>query len=169
MKKITQRFSFWKTATPEQKLERYAQYYEDRVIKKDGCWGWKSYIDSTGSGRIGNWPYILLAYRASWLIHRGEIPKGLLVLHKCHNRICTNPDHLYLGTNKDNTRDMFLAGRGNRSRQRSKMAKLDIEKAKEIKELLYNRIVSQRKIADRYGVSRGTVLDILRGKSWRDV
>ncbi len=169
MKIINRRFSFWKSATAEQKLERYTKLFEERVIKKEGCWEWSSYIDSTGSGRIGFWPYILLAYRASWLIHRGEIPKGLLVLHKCHNRICSNPEHLYLGTNKDNIRDMLVAGRGNRSRQRSKMAKLDREKAREIKELLYDRIVSQRKIANRYGVSRGTVLDILRGKSWRNV
>jgi len=163
------RKSFWKNATPSEKLDRYKQLFEDSVIKSEGCWGWKNYSNISGSGRIGVRGNFLSAYRASWLIYRGEIPKGLLVLHKCHNRVCSNPDHLYLGTHKDNTQDMLRAGRGNRSRKKAKSAKLDREKALEIKKLLKDRSLSQYEIAKRFTVSRSTILDILRGKSWKDV
>lgn len=51
------------------------------------------------------------AHRISWLIHRGPIPSGMLVLHSCDVRRCVNPKHLFLGTQLDNLRDMATKGR----------------------------------------------------------
>jgi len=166
---INPRKSFWRGAAVSEKLERYKHLFENNVIKSEECWGWKSYIDCTGSGKVGPVGHSIHAYRASWLIYRGEIPKGLLVLHKCHNRVCSNPDHLYLGTNKDNTQDMIRAGRGNYCKQKSKNAKLDREKVVQIKELLKTKTLSSYKIAEKFGVCRGTILDILNCKSWKDI
>lgn len=159
--------SFWRTATWEQKLERYKEMFEEKVIKKEGCWGWKSFINSTGCGMMGPNGHILSAYRASWLIHKGEILEGLKVLHKCHNRVCSNPEHLYIGTCKDNTRDMIEAGRGKFNQQNSKNTKLNLEQAREIKKLLVEGL-TWKSIAEKFGVSQGTVQDIKRNRMWRN-
>ena len=160
--------SFWDKATEEEKMIRYLKMFEEKVERKDGCWGWNSFIDSTGSGQIGSRNHIISAYRLSWLIHKGSIPKGLMVLHKCHNRACTNPAHLYTGTAKDNTRDMLIAERGKFNQQSSKRTKLTLDQAKEIKLLLAITELSQYEIAKKFNVGRGTVQDIKRNKMWRN-
>lgn len=160
--------SFWDNATEEQKLVRYRKMFEEKVIKNDGCWGWKNPPASTGYGYLGPKGHVVSAHRLSWLIHNGSIPEGFWVLHKCHNPICNNPDHLYVGTPKDNTRDKLLAGRGNNSQQSSSRTKLTLSQAKEIKLLLATTDLSQYEIAKKFNVGRGTVQDIKRNKMWRN-
>lgn len=84
-------------------------------IKKDlsGCWLWTGKINVEGYGNF--WvskdkPYNL-AHRISWLIHYGEIPNELCVLHKCDVRNCVKPKHLFLGDRNDNNQDMMRKGR----------------------------------------------------------
>lgn len=83
-----------------------------------GCWLWARNIDEKGYGRIeiksptpavprGIYP----AHRLSWIAHRGPIPDGLWVLHRCDTPSCVNPDHLFFGTAIDNMRDMVRKGR----------------------------------------------------------
>lgn len=160
--------SFWDKATEEEKLVRYKEMFEEKVVKKDGCWEWRNPAGSAGYGYLGPTGHVINAHRLSWLIHNGSIPQGLWVLHKCHNPICSNPDHLYIGTPKDNTRDMILAGRAVYNQQSSKNAKLTLEQAKEIKLLLVTTDLSQYQIAKKFNVSRGTVQDIKRNKMWRN-
>lgn len=84
---------------------------------KEACWNWMRYVcGATGYGRLaGPDGYQKIgAHRASWLINRGPIPDGLWVLHKCDNRRCVNPDHLFLGTCEDNVHDMWEKGRGSK-------------------------------------------------------
>jgi hypothetical protein len=76
-----------------------------------GCWNWRSSCQTAGYGQIrisgGSWT----THRASWAVHKGPIPKGLNVLHKCDNRKCCNPEHLFLGTAYDNHHDAMAKGR----------------------------------------------------------
>ena len=72
-----------------------------------GCWLWAKSATQFGSGRIGR----RLAHIISWGITHGPIPPGLQVLHRCDVPQCVNPDHLFLGTHKDNVQDMIRKGR----------------------------------------------------------
>jgi hypothetical protein len=98
---------FWKNATEEKKLSRLSELFDKQVIKRDGCWGWKGRLGGKGYGQV----MFIRSNRLSWMIHKGPIPNGLLVLHSCDNPPCTNPDHLFLGTPQDNTTDMMNKNR----------------------------------------------------------
>ena len=85
-----------------------------RVTKESdqlGCWEWIGTITNEGYGVFGVEGGFSSAHRFSWKIHYGDIPDGLLVLHKCDNRKCVNPEHLFLGTHQDNMRDKIAKGR----------------------------------------------------------
>jgi len=109
-----QRFQ-WNKATEKEKEERLKKKYEEKVIKQEGCWDWKGYFDKNGyaqlNGHNGKRHIPFKAHRVSYQIYKGEIPNKMLVLHKCDNTKCTNPEHLWLGTNKDNTQDMIKKNR----------------------------------------------------------
>ena len=75
------------------------------------CWHWCRSRTRHGYARITYSGRMQLVHRLSWMAFRGFIPDGLSVLHKCDNRACINPDHLWLGTYSDNMRDCWTKGR----------------------------------------------------------
>lgn len=80
-----------------------------------GCWLWLSSVDAGGYGRLyATGRGQMLAHRASYESFVGPIPAGMCVCHKCDVRSCVNPDHLWLGTDADNTADMVRKGRQRR-------------------------------------------------------
>jgi len=97
---------------PQRAMKPIEERFWDKVNKdtESGCWVWQSSIRGNGYGAF----FTHLqpegrkchgAHRYSWELSNGAIPEGLWVLHKCDNRICVNPDHLFLGDRTDNMRD----------------------------------------------------------------
>lgn len=130
----------------------------------DECWSWMAGKDGKGYGSffVGTANYI--APRVSWAIHHGEIPNGLGVLHTCDNPPCVNPNHLFLGTQKDNNEDRENKGRGSFGSKHG-MSILKESDIKEIRELMKNG-VSQEEIAKKFKVDRTTISAVKRGLSW---
>ena len=89
----------------------------------------------------------MAAHRFSYQLHYGAIPDGLFVCHKCDNRGCVRPEHLFVGTAKDNTADMLKKGRA-----RGGTPKLTTNEIKNIKEMLIHGVL-QKNIANKFGVS----------------
>lgn len=89
------------------------QRFWDKVEKTDGCWLWIAALHGHGYGRFTpSTDSEELAHRFSWKLHFGAIPAGMCVMHICDVRNCVHPDHLVVGTQGDNIRDMFAKGRG---------------------------------------------------------
>lgn len=148
----------WASDTKEEVLCKMKQSFEKLFTKaKEGCWLWNtsrkeySSFSFRGISRKSN--------RASWLIYRGEIPKGLYVLHTCDIRKCVNPDHLFLGTHADNMKDMALK---KRARPRSKLTE---DQVVNIRQLL-KMGVSTVRLARDYHVTSTCIWYIKHNKSW---
>ena len=85
-----------------------------RVERGAGCWFWQGAVMGKGYGHLavpGDRGTFVRAHRVSWTLTFGSIPAGLWVLHRCDNRRCVRPDHLFLGTALDNNRDASIKGR----------------------------------------------------------
>ncbi len=147
--------------------------YNKFVIKNTiGCWGWKGCAPANpGYGQFRYNMKLERAHRASWIIHFGEIPNGMHVLHRCDNRICSNPEHLFLGTNLDNINDMIAKGRHPtlaKKGEQNHMASLKEEVVRNIKELFrQNKTISE--ISSDLGVPKTSICHISQNKTWRFV
>lgn len=158
-----------------------------------GCWLWIG-ADATcyGYGKIlgpdGRAGGSIYAHRASWLLHFGEIPDNLWVLHKCDVPCCVNPDHLFLGTHSDNMQDCARKKRNAMQRhpesshfkehryhpnqgEKHRSAKLTGDKVREIR-LRYSKAHhtgQQAALAREYGVGERTISAIVRHQTWKHI
>lgn len=133
------------------------------VDPKTGCCIWTGGIGRGGYGLIWYDGKMVYVHRLAYEQHTGQkIPEGECVLHKCDNPPCCNPDHLRLGTNKDNSEDMVKKRRQARGEKNSK-AKLIKKQVIEIRA----SPKSQTQLAEEYGVSRQLIGMIKRCEVWR--
>jgi hypothetical protein len=149
------------------------------VYKTPNCWFWIGWMKGSNQyayGGVGCSAYRgIRAHRASWIIHKGPIPKGKFVLHTCDNPQCVNPEHLFLGTAKDNTEDCRKKGRlsaiPDNKGEKNGISKLTTKKVKQIRTEYdhKNKKSNGMALAKKYGISFCTVYNIIRNESWKHI
>ena len=138
----------------------------DKVDRGGDCWEWMACKNIHGYGQFRVDDKIRLSHRVSWEMANCEIPNGLCVCHHCDNPGCVNPDHLFLGAQKDNVNDMTQKERApDRSGGKNPYAKLDEMDVKFIRHWLKGRH-KQQDIADAFSVSQTAISDIKTGRAW---
>jgi hypothetical protein len=143
-----------------------------KVEKTDSCWLWTAYKNQDGYGLFNINGKSERAHRASYVLFVGEIPNGMVVRHYvCDNSACVNPDHLKLGTQKDNIGDAVRKGRNRFTRHEPEVcggSKLTSDQVLQVKKLL-SAGAYQEYIARILGVSQSAISRIKLGKTWKNV
>lgn len=130
-----------------------------KINNVNGCWEIKGYLDKDGYGEVSG----KRAHRLSYELFVEEIPPNMSVCHKCDNPRCCNPEHLFVGTQKDNISDMIRKNRKpSRKGEKNTQNKLTEHQVLAI----YNSNETQRSIASKYGIDQSTVSYIKIGKLW---
>lgn len=155
---------------PEPPEERFWRFVDKRG--PDECWMWLGSACGSGykyptfwdGGRQGK------GHRFSYELHSGKkIPKGMVVCHRCDVPMCVNPDHLFVGTPKDNIADCVLKGRfrsGVSLGEDSGMNKFKSHQILKVKRLLLETTLDRKQIAKKAGVTRTTVGAVAQGRVW---
>jgi len=137
------------------------------------CWLWQG-VKRKGYGVIGKNARWVLAHRLSWVLHNGPIPDNLNVLHRCDVKNCVNPNHLFLGSQADNVRDMDNKGRrgtggGTKAlgelNHKAKLKRGDIPGIRN----LFASGTTKADIGRRYRVTAQSIDAIIRGETWKHV
>ena len=144
------------------------EFFWARVNKSPGCWIWTGGRTVALYGRLKIVDKIVYAHRYSYMLHHGEIPEEMCICHRCDNPSCVNPDHLFLGTKKDNSQDMIRKGRHRHGRLKGEdhpTAKLT---AAQVLAIRHARDVGLQysDIALLFGICKSQVSNIVRRISW---
>jgi HNH endonuclease len=142
-----------------------------KVVKTSECWKWTANKNNKGYGMIREGGLLpkRLAHRVSWVIHNGQIPEQMCVLHKCDNPECTNPNHLFLGTLAENMLDKERKGRSGRDenwliRNREngkKLRKLSLSKENDVRKF-HAAGMSIHLLSRTYAVTRNVIKRIIK-------
>lgn len=142
-----------------------------KINEATGCWEWQGskrngYGRTIVGSRTDGTRKSVSAHRVSYELVYGEIPNGMEVCHKCDNRCCVNPAHLFIGTHQDNINDRESKGRNNPPKgEANPKAKLTESMVLEIREKRLQG-VSFGKLAKEYGVCKRTIQDVVSVKHW---
>jgi hypothetical protein len=158
----------WDTSDDESKKAKIIQNFYGSITIKNGCWEFRSELNKqtypsleVGKRKIRN------IHRISYEIHKGEIPKGMVVRHLCHNSRCCRPSHLEIGTQKQNIQDSVVEDRQAKGSKNGN-SKLQENHVIEIKKMMKLGF-SNLEISEKFNVSSVQINNIRRGKQWKHV
>lgn len=145
------------------KIEDFWNFYSEDT--ETGCMNWTRSKNKGGYGNLKINGKVEIASRIAYILSYGKIPDGLFVLHKCDNRCCVNPAHLFLGTQKDNVDDMTEKGRDIKSNNENHhWCKLKNEDVESIR--MFPKFYGYKKIlTKRFNISSSQIEKIRKGKS----
>ena len=155
-------------------LDRFQEKYVCNL--ETGCWEWTASLQASGYGQIAApGGGMLRSHRVSYELFVGPILNGLHVLHECDNPKCVNPEHLFLGTPKDNMKDKVAKGR-HRFGESDPKSVLKEKEVLAVKEM-FRRFPCTRKrtelawgvgtfLAEWFGVRKSAIWDIKKGRNW---
>ena len=155
--------------------ERDIKRFRSKFVagKDDECWNWNGTLDIGGYGKLSvSVPKhtTLMAHRVSYTLYVGNIADGMIVMHKCDNPQCVNPNHLTMGTQKENVTDCGNKNRRSpQDKNNNNRAILNEQDVIEIKKLYETGEYSCAYLGKMYGVAPSTVKYALVGKSWNGV
>lgn len=162
---------------PQLSYRQIEHFWYGVEIKEDNnaCWEWKRGLATTKD--IGQYGVIWFdgkkhkAHRIAWVVSRGPIEGEMFVCHKCDNPKCCNPQHLFLGTPKDNVADCLNKGRAHKeSGSRRYNAKLTEEVIAILKaEAPYRKYGWGVAMAKKYGVAPTAINNVIAGRRWRQI
>lgn len=137
-------------------------------VNSEGCWEWpQDKLSGDGYGRLTLKGRSTRAHRFAWETWVGPLGSEELLLHSCDNRRCINPEHLRVGTYKDNVDDMFQRGRANKARGEghgnTSLTRAEVEHIRE----LYAEGTQQSLIAQELGLRKQTVNNIVLRRTWK--
>lgn len=139
-----------------------------KLDKSGDCWLWTGCRSKAGYGLFSYRNRLISAHRAAFIAFRCEDPSGKVVCHKCDTPACCNPDHLFLGTQGDNIRDMHSKGRAGcagvkgSKHHSAKLTEADILSIR-------SSACDASTLADQYGITRTSIYLIRSRKTWRHI
>lgn len=151
----------------------YIEKCKKRLYKKitklpNGCWEYTGSLTTNGYGNFRFNDSNTTAHKFSYIAHKGYVPEGFIVRHRCHNKRCVNPEHLVLGSQKQNIKDTNLAGTAQRQKGINHcQAKLMDADVAEIRNLYDTSKAGISELADRYRVSETTIRNIVHKITWK--
>lgn len=146
------------------------RFWSQVRIENGSCWEWIGAKDTHGYGHMSINNRTHRVHRVSYKIFHSEIPNKLHVLHKCDNRNCVNPDHLFLGTNDDNVQDSVTKGRRRGAiGEKNCNSKFVVSDIREIRELHKANSYTPTELASLYSVATSTIHRIVTRKTWSHI
>ena len=164
----------WLKGKPGVRKTTQAQRFWAKVNKKgpNECWTWAGNRTTGGYGAWQLKAKFASAHRIAWMLTYGPIPEGeghhgTCVCHRCDNRLCVNPNHLFLGNHTENMQDMEKKGRAvhfpGSTNPRARLTDT------QVREIRSNPEIPPKALAVRFNVSTATISSIRKGKTWRNI